>query len=207
MKKLLFTLAGMVALGSTIAQPVSDNAIIPVSVTLNSILRLNVVSGGNIEFVVNTLDQYQNGIANNARYTTTFTVASSVNFNVLMYAQDGNFIGAGSSANTMPLNNVGYRAASTGTGTVGAAGNYTLAGGTSSPSALQALTNNATFQLVTSVPTPGGLGGAGDVSQNRFEIRWELGTGAAPMNTTSLLAQSLRADRYTTNVHLVLQPQ
>ncbi|MCB9002091.1 MAG: hypothetical protein H6537_09000 [Bacteroidales bacterium] len=42
-------------------QAVNDQAIIPVSVTLNSILRLTVVSGGNIDFVVNTIDQYTSG--------------------------------------------------------------------------------------------------------------------------------------------------
>ena len=54
---------------------------------LNSILRLNVTSGGNIEFTINNIDQYTAGIANGTRYDTKFTVASSVDFNVLMYAR------------------------------------------------------------------------------------------------------------------------
>ncbi|HON17558.1 MAG TPA: hypothetical protein PK990_00140 [Salinivirgaceae bacterium] len=206
MKKLIFTLAGLVAFVSIIAQPVSDNAVIPVSVTLNSILRLNVVSGGNIEFVVNTLDQYENGIANTTRYTTTFTVASSIDFDVDLYAQDAQLIGSGSSSNTMPLNNIGYVLEATGTGTVSATGNYSLAGGNVSPSALQALSSSIT-EIISSIPVPAGAGGAGDVNQNRFEIQWELGTQTPPLNSTSLLRQSLTADRYTTNVFLVLRPR
>ena len=52
MKKLLLISVGLIMACLTQAQPVSDNATIPIGVTLNSILRLTVVSGGNIEFVV-----------------------------------------------------------------------------------------------------------------------------------------------------------
>ena len=83
MKKVSLFLLGMVMGLALLAQPVVDNAIIPVAVNLNSILRLNVTSGGNIEFTVSTIDQYNNGIATGPRYYTDFTVASSVDFDVI----------------------------------------------------------------------------------------------------------------------------
>jgi hypothetical protein len=77
-------------------QAVNAQAIIPVSVTLNSILRLTGVSGGNIDFVVNTIEQYTNGINNgggDARYQTNFTVSASQDFNVTVRAEDLTFFG------------------------------------------------------------------------------------------------------------------
>ena len=62
MRKLFYSLALLFLSQVSFGQAVNDQAIIPVSVTLNSILRLTVVSGGNIEFVVNTIDQYTGGI-------------------------------------------------------------------------------------------------------------------------------------------------
>lgn len=195
MKKINLFLAGIFALGSLAAQPVADNAVIPVAVTLNSILRMNVTSGGNIEFIVNTMEQYQNGIINSDRYTTKFTVASSVDFNVEMYAEDATFIGADDATNTMPLNNVGYMMGISGTGTAGT--NWVVAGGASD---VTALNNTATTAIVESIA---GLG-AGDVTQNAFEIKWELGTQSGNLIGQSLMQQSLPADRYSTNVFLVL---
>lgn len=206
MRKILFSLAGLLTFGGMMAQPVADNAVIPVSVTLHSILRLNVTSGGNIEFIVNTLDQYTNGIPNSTRYTTTFTVASSLDFDVEMYAEDGTFIGSddATTANTMALNNLGYAVESTGGGTVGATDNYQICGAVANPSTVRAITNGA-FEIVSSVPAPGGAGGAGDINQNRFEVQWELGTGNGTMTTTPLLTQNLASDRYSTNIFLVLK--
>lgn len=86
MKK-LFMIIALVVMGiTTKAQAVSDMAVIPIGVTLNSIARLTVTSGGNIEFVVNTMDQYRNGIEATPATTTTFSVASSVKFDVTLQA-------------------------------------------------------------------------------------------------------------------------
>ncbi|MFP4019163.1 MAG: hypothetical protein ACLFUH_07930, partial [Bacteroidales bacterium] len=77
------------------SQAVDDRAVVPVSVTLNSILRLNVESGGNVEFNFNTLEQYENGINTdytNDQYATKLTVASSVNWDLIMGAEDDNLV-------------------------------------------------------------------------------------------------------------------
>lgn len=205
MKKLFLISTGLLTACFAQAQPVSDNATIPIGVTLNSILRLTVVSGGNIEFVVNTMNDYTNGInsgGTNTRYWTKFNVASSVDYTVSMYSEETALIatdvaGAGS---TIPLNNVGF---TLGDGAGGALVDNTPANyvyiGEGSAEGL----DDTSIDLVT--------GEAGDATANSFTIKWRLGTmeagGATTMFATSLLSQSIDAGRYSTNVVLILAPQ
>lgn len=193
MRKLLYTAVLALLSISGYGQAVNDQAIIPVSVTLNSILRLTVVSGGNIDFVVNTIDQYTNGIndtGSDTRYQTNFTVSSSQDFDVTIRADDASFLGQDDPAHTMPLDNVGFDLTESGSGD---ATNFTL------PGAIIPLTNTAQ-NIVT------GIAGAsaGDATKNNFTIRWRLGTSEGTMNSNSLLEQSLDPDRYITNVFLEL---
>lgn len=193
MKKLTILFATvMLTLTAAFAQPVSDSGVIPVGVTLNSILRLNITSGGNLEYVVNTIDQYTNGIAQNARYDTHFTVASSVDFDVTLGADAATFIGVDDAANTIPLDNLGYLVISDGTGADGV--NWDL------PAAVLPLTNATPFIVQSNYA---GLG-AGDINQNAFTIQWRLGTSEGTMNGTTLLSQSITSDRYVVNAILQL---
>ncbi|HOC37494.1 MAG TPA: hypothetical protein PKL74_10560 [Tenuifilaceae bacterium] len=195
MRKLFFTLALAVLSQVSFGQAVNDQAIIPVSVTLNSILRLTVVSGGNIDFVVNTIDQYTNGINSggaDARWQTNFTVSSSQDFDVTLAAEDATLMGQDDPANTMPLDNIGFDL----TGSGGGPANWAL------PLAVLALTQPSQ-NIVTGVA---GFS-AGDATQNNFTIQWRLGTREDAMNVSSLLAQSLTPDRYITNVFLELVPK
>ena len=194
-------------LSTGINAQVTDQKVIPVSVTLNSILRLNVVSGGNIDFVVNTIQQYEDGIANVGRYDTQFTVASSTDFDVEMYAEDASLVGVdigGGGANTMSLNNVGYLLSVDGSGADGTnwdiISSITMLTGPGSPASIVAgIANNA----------------AGGTDQNAWTINWELatdnGNGSDMVANTglgsNLLTQSLTPDRYITNVYLELIPQ
>ncbi|MFA6402358.1 MAG: hypothetical protein WCX31_12155 [Salinivirgaceae bacterium] len=196
MKKLSILILSLGISILTYAQPVADNAVIPVSVNLNSILRLNVTSGGNIEFTFTNIDQYTNGLANTDRYDTHFTVASSVDFDVDLSTEDATFIGADNPANTMALNFVAYEVTSNGSGVDGT--NWNFIGAAATP---EDLTQTPASPIVESVATLG----AGDVTQNAFIINWECGTTATTGG--SLLAASLPADRYTTNVYLVLSAQ
>lgn len=197
MRKLLFTLALAVLSQVSFGQAVNDQAIIPVSVTLNSILRLTVVSGGNIDFVVNTIDQYTNGInsgGGDARWQTNFTVSSSQDFDVTLAAEDANLMGQDDPGHTMLLDNIGFDLTESGSGADPA--NWAL------PTAVLPL-NNAAQDIVT-----GAAGAsAGDATQNNFTIQWRLGTGEGTMNGQSLLEQSLSPDRYITNVFLELVPK
>jgi len=197
MRKLFFAAAMLLLSQAGFGQAVNDQAIIPVSVTLNSILRLTVVSGGNIDFVVNTIGQYTSGInsgGGDARYQTNFTVSSSQDFDVTIRAEDATFLGQDNAANTMTLDNVGLDLSETGSGVDGT--NWDL------PTDILPLTNGAQ-NIVT------GLAGAaaGGADKNNFTIRWRLGTGEGAMNSTTLLAQSLTPDRYITNVFLELVPK
>lgn len=178
---------------------VSDNAVIPVSVTLNSILRLTVTSGGNIQFVVTTIQHYTEGIYNAPRYTTNFVVSSSRDFNVNMTTEHATYF-TGLEAGTEDkflLSNVGF----TLTSSVLAADNGIQETG------LQELSQGNDIILAASA------GGNLD-----YAIEWELATedlvgtwdGAAwsgGINANgSLLSQSLPADVYVTNVFLTLAP-
>ena len=197
MRKLFFAAAILLFSQVGFGQAVNDQAIIPVSVTLNSILRLTVVSGGNIDFVVNTIGQYTSGINNgggDARYQTNFTVSASQDFDVTIRAEDASFLGQDNAANTMPLNNVGLDLSESGSGADPA--NWAL------PASVLALTN-AAQNIVTGVAGAA----AGGADKNNFTIRWRLGTAEGAMNGSTLLAQSLTPDRYITNVFLELVPK
>jgi hypothetical protein len=199
MKKLgLSFIAIFLGMGLAFSQPVSDMGIIPVGVTLNSILRLNIVSGGNIEFVVNTIDQYTNGIAPNALYETQFTVASSVDFDVRMYAENATLLGSDNIANSMPLNNVGYTVSVAGSGAEGTAWTIPTISGANT---VEALTSVAATDIIIGIVNAA----AGNVAKNAFIVEWQLGTVQGTMNATTLLHQSLPADRYVVNVFIVLE--
>ncbi len=196
MKKLAtFFVAFGLILGISKAQPVSDMGVIPIGVTLNSILRLNIISGGNIEFVVTTIDQYSSGILNSSQYDTRFTVASSQDFNVTMQAETADLFNSGGVGGVvgMPLNNIGYRVSEA--GTYAETTNWVI------------LSNAATLPLTFAVATIiNGVAGAsaGSALNNDFTINWELGTRAGTMNALTLLEQSLAADRYSVNVLMQL---
>lgn len=166
-------------------QAVSDNAVIPVSVTLNSILRLTVTSGGNIQFVVTTIDNYTNGIDNTTRYDTEFIVSSSRNFTVTLTPDNlTHFVGLESgSTNVFENNNLGYAI----DGPVGAITDGTIRG-------------LAGADIIVD---------SGDAGGNQaFTIHWELGTqDDATMNTNSLLVESYPADVYVQNIFLTLAPR
>ncbi|MCP4178458.1 MAG: hypothetical protein GY756_11895 [bacterium] len=195
MKKII-TIFVAIALSTSMlkAQPISDMGVIPIGVTLNSILRLEIVSGGNIEFVVSTIAQYTAGIANLPVYDTNFTVSSSRNFDVDLYSENVDLVNVDGGAN-MPLDNIGYTITELGTGADGT--QWDLAAG------IQILDDTPAITIVDGIVGAG----AGNSAQNDFVINWELATAAViAANTTAetLLVQSLAGGRYITNVILVL---
>ena len=199
MKRLSISILAVIfSIGAAFSQPVSELGIIPVGVTLNSILRLNITSGGNLEYVVNTIGQYQAGIPAGSPYITTFNVASSVNFDVNLSADAANFIGVDDPNHQMPLDNLGFSMDSNGNGVQGTNWVF-IADHTAVTQAAQAIIVGS---IIAATPSAGGI------DQNDFEIDWEFGTqaggGATAMNTSSLLSQSLPADRYVVNVFLEL---
>ncbi len=207
----LIVATAVLGTGSMFAQPIHDIAVIPVAITINTTMRLNVVSGGNVEFVVNTISQYENGIsnpnpgANDRIHDTRFTVASSRNFDVLMFAEDACFVGtdvaSAGTINTIALNNVGY--------VLHANGLHTHAGEVfliSDASENIVSLNNNTANVVVSYNSLSATGDVGGTNDNDYTINWELATSRLISLTgnASLLEQSIPQDRYITNVYLVL---
>lgn len=203
MKKILFIIlvSAMFAVNA-FNQAVDDKAVIPVAVTLNSILRLNILSGGTIDFNFNTLQDYTDGIDNSDGYDTKISIASSVDWQLKLFAEDASFNMTDSATygtvNVLPLNYVGYWIDETGTHTV-AATNVTIPAETQGTA--DALTNTTTTVVIDC----GAAHNAGDVATNAFTINWECGTGNGAIQT-NILSRNLPAGRYATNVYLLLEP-
>lgn len=196
MKKLLISVCALGFALCSNAQAVVDNAVIPVSVNINSIMRMNVVSGGNIEFSFNTIQQYTNGIANSPRYDTKFTVASSVDFEVLMYTEDKNneMLGADDASHKMPLKLVAYNI--TDDGNLDETKKATLNPIGGGWTTLESATNEENY-IVKQV--------GGDISANAYTIHWSCGVDGQSDGT--VLSANLAPDRYSTNIFLVLSAQ
>jgi hypothetical protein len=179
MRKLIIAFSAVLFSQFSFGQAISDNATIPVSVTLNSILRLQVKTGGNIQFVFNTMDNYNSGIATSAATTTTFAVSSSRAFNVSMGAEDGTFIGVENGL-TLPLNVVEYNTfTSTGIGKKHAASTW-------DPLLAIAGTDNIVLNGVA----------GGTLANRSYTIQWRAGVTNKVLNYP--------ADVYVTNVYLNL---
>ncbi|HDP55535.1 MAG TPA: hypothetical protein ENN24_07665, partial [Bacteroidetes bacterium] len=61
MRKLVLGAAMLLFAQFGFGQAVNESAIIPVSVTLNAVSRLNIESGGNIKFVFTSINDYNTG--------------------------------------------------------------------------------------------------------------------------------------------------
>lgn len=189
MKKIFLSVCALgLALG-TYAQAIVDNAVIPVSVNINTIMRMNVVSGGNIEFSFNTIEQYTKGIENSDRYDTRFTVASSVDFKVEMYAEDASLKGSDDASNEMDLNLVTYKMEA------------------NNSSAVADLVMSEDWKQLSEAATEIVVAGGGDAVANDFTINWSCGDATNSGAAASVLSKSLAPDRYSTNVFLVLSKQ
>ena len=203
MKKLTtFLLAVVLSMGTLLAQPIQDKAIIPIGVTLNSVLRLNVTSGGNIEFIFNTIEDYEEGVntaRDQTRYRTIFNVAASANFDVLMYAET-DFTNTdnydGTSSGTMGIGYLEYEIdkTSAATGTVGTEWDF--------PS--DAVLKMTLATAPTTIVADAGAS-AGSILQNEFQIDWSLGTNDATTSPLGYLIGLGFSGRYIANIVLEVQ--
>jgi hypothetical protein len=203
MKKYVFLFL-MIMMGyhaSTLAQAVDDRAVVPIAVTLNSILRLNVKSGGNIEFNFNNLNQYEDGITNTPEYDTKISIASSVNWKLIMGAEDDALVNideVSASPSTMPLGFLAYSVEAT--GTTSETGYTIPASYNSGPTWLDLpALDGGNEEIITN-----NGGNAGGEGQNAFTIHWECGTDKS--SEGSLLGSDLTGGRYATNVFFILEP-
>ncbi len=198
-KVCLTLMAGMFSVNSY-CQPVSDRAVVPVALTLNQILRLNVVDGGNIEFVFNRIDDYETGIANADIYDTQITVASSTSWQLNMGAEDATFIGVDNPANTLALGYVGFQITSDGVHTFGA--ELTDLG--TANAAVIALPVYPVTVVGSRAAATGVTTNAGDILDNILTINWEANTATAALLSAvdPIIDINQAPDRYVTNVLL-----
>lgn len=189
MKKFFLSVLALGFAATVSAQSIVDNAIIPVSVNVNTIMRMNVTSGGNIEFAFNTIKDYTDGIENSSRYDTKFTVASSVKFKVTMTTDDSKLMGSDNSTNQLDLGLVSFKVASN--------------GGTA-PTTSQATYINLETAATTGISLVTAEGG--DAAANAYTIHWSCGNTTNGASKT-MLAANAKPDRYSTNIFLTLAAQ
>ncbi|MDX2249565.1 MAG: hypothetical protein SF052_22465 [Bacteroidia bacterium] len=165
---------------------------INISAAFSSSIDLTVTSGANISFVVATLDNYTNGLADPTAYNSEFEVNSSVSFKVDLTST--NFTDA--AGNVLDAANFGYTIADNGTNVAGT--NHLLLGDVNTPSAMAVLgTNN---EIVTAT----GSGNAGNAAANAYVLKFELGTAAARAvsGLPTMLEQNITPGTYTAVVTL-----
>jgi hypothetical protein len=204
--KITSIVLGCVLLGlSAFSQPISDRSVVPVAVTLNQILRMNIIDGGNIEFSFNSIADYESGLSNSAFYDTRFNVAASMPWRINVYAESSSLVGTDDPSLTMSLNHVAF-SVSVAAGAAHAFGTELVDVSTYN-AASSALRDVATTTIIGSTSSTGGSNlNTGDIDDNSFTIHWEVGTGAGAggVNQTSLINMGYLADRYVTNVFFEL---
>jgi len=179
MKKFYLAFAAiLLAFGATFAQPVSDHAVIPIGITLHSILRLEVTNGGNIEFAFTSIEDYTTGLGPNAIYETDFRVTSSTGYNVGIFGDADPIAGSIVPTNTIDLDHVGY----------------TCTGGPAAVAGYKNLTNTAVNCVA------GGTAGKGTLAANQFNIAWQCATVTTAGGPFILV--NPKPDRYVVNVLL-----
>ncbi len=190
MKKVLLGLISIILVGqASFAQPVSDQAIIPIGITIQSVMRLTITKGGNMEFVFSSADDLTNGIPAagfGASYETTGNIVTTQNWGLELMADAPNFYDDGGGI-TLPLNVMEFSVNTTNAATLGDGGaalpysNVILA--TASATAIVLLENNTgnrtssdTFaiQWACGASDAGGIAVPNDVPAGRYAVNFVL---------------------------------
>lgn len=201
------------------AQAIRDRNVIPVAVNLNQVLRMTISDGGNIEFVFNSINDYRLGLsgdqatsgsANTANaegmYQSTFSIASSTEWDLAYGAENATFIGTDNSTNTLTLDNVGFTLTNGGTNTIGATAADQVQCPPTTNSTVVANLDAYDGAVELLQWNTAGPSNAGDVTENNFTMIWRCGTAEGDMNANTLLTQTdVAPDRYVTNVMFELK--
>lgn len=191
MKKLVLGAAMLLLAQVGFGQAVSESAIIPVSVTLNAVSRLNVESGGNIKFVFTSIADYESGFSgeHSDLYKTTVSIASSRNFSVKMYSETDNFLPTDNPSNSIEIGQLEYML-EWGGGAGSEPGTFTTA--------WTSVENDSNTEIIES-----SSGQAGSGENNRFDILWRIGTGEGTYDTF-LDQGDIAPDHYVANIFIEL---
>jgi len=177
MKKLYSSIVAlMLTISLSIAQPINDQVVIPMGITINSITRMSVVSGGNIEFVFSSLADYTSGITG---YASVIQLASSEQITVKLKA-DGVFLGDATSA-ILALDKVEFQV-------------NTVTGANITP-----VPAVAAYVPLTAVDQNIATTAAALVANGTFQIDWQCGVN--PLASVAGTA----ADRYAANIIITAQ--
>lgn len=173
MKKFTFLLSIilLVNAGSLFAQ--TDQETVNFTAILETVINLNIESGGDHTATFNTPDTYNFGI--DAVGTTEITVESTSDWSLAASAPD--FTDGGSAI--IPINNLGVWLEATGVHTFGneCSTTFDVLG-----SSCGLTTNNQTL-------IDNANGNSGDATDNAFNLNWTMGTMNGTMNANSIFDQ------------------
>jgi len=185
MKKLLLGFLSLILAGTvSFAQPVSDMAVIPMGITIQSVMRLAITKGGNIEFVFKSATDVSNGLpsggAYSTEYETTGIINASQNWDLDMTVDESSFIADNGGAN-LDLGVVSFDV-------------------TTSASNTDVLSDTQLAQNLTPLENDGNGNNLGN--NITFAIQWACGVSGL----ASASVAGSEAGRYSANVILTLVP-
>ena len=169
----------------------TDSETVTLTANLNTTLAL-ALAGTGVEFTFDELSEYQNGIGEADEVTLMGSVASTADWKLEYKATAA--LTHSNGTNTIPLSQVGVRAAITGL-YLGAA--RSLEPAKTDPLALDNV-NVVLFNKAT------GTTNAGSALDNAFGLYWEMGTQNGDMLTNSLFDANYVRGTYTTSVLFTL---
>ncbi len=190
MKKLFLGLISLLLAGQvSFAQPVSDQAVIPMGITIQSVMRLTITRGGNMEFVFKSASDIANGVPSawSSAYQTDGNISASTNWDLELMADAGNF------STNIPLNVIEYN--------VTTSPANTIAGGGTNPGPLPTNLNTNPFDLLTQDTGAGGGDNYGDGLS--FTVQWACGANIAG---GAVIPANAAPGRYAVNFILTLVP-
>ena len=168
-----------------------------------SFLEMRVVQGAQLDFRVNGMQTYEQGIANTQRLNATFEVRASDNFQVQLSHSD--FVNEW--GQQLNARNFGLRIEDAGDHKINV--HHHLLNGHRSPSRLVVL--DGPLYLVTPKRrgNSGKGGNAGEGRDNRFYLHFEFATPAVlqAARLPSLLQQQVNPGTYRGDINLVVVPE
>ncbi len=186
MRKIILGLISILFIGQILqAQPVSDMAVIPMGITIQSVMRLTITKGGNIEFVFENAKDIQDGIPSGGygpEFETKGKITASRNWDLNLTIDEANFMGE-ISGTTLNLNVVEFNSKITPLppNTIGFA-NVPLASGAP----------------IKVLEKDGGASAGDNIGSGLdFTIQWQCGHA-------NKISGNVKAQRYSANIILTL---
>lgn len=169
----------------------TDNQSITLTANLNTTMALTL-DASEVIFTFDELDEYKDGIGENDEISLTGDIASTADWK-LEYKATSDLEHTVQQNVTIPLNQIGLRAALT--------GNY------NNPSRIVNNAANTPLALQSSdviIFTKGAQTNAGSSADNEFELFWEMGTQNGNMKNKSLFEENYTRGQYQATIQFTL---